>query len=168
LLVKQATSVDVLSQGRLRLGLDVGWNQSEYTAMRADFTQRGSQIEEQINVLRALWTQPVVSFQGKWHALVEAHLPPLPVQLPIPIWLGGHAESVLQCIALLADGWIPVDIDPTDPAVYDQPSGQIARLHDYARTAGCLPEAVGIEAQAGVRNGERKKPGQSMQRPGVH
>src|SRR5215467_9837912 len=71
LLAKQATSVDVLSQGRLRLGLGVGWNQAEFRAMRAEFAQRGGLIEEQIRVLRAVWTEPVVTFHGRWHTLVE-------------------------------------------------------------------------------------------------
>jgi probable F420-dependent oxidoreductase len=151
LLAKQATSVDVLSQGRLRLGLGVGWNRAEFRAMRAEFAQRGEQIEEQIRVLRAVWTQPVVTFQGTWHILEEAHLSPLPVQRPIPIWLGGHAEAVLQRVGRLGEGWIPVELDPTDPEIYSKLAGQITRLRGYVSAAGRPPEAVGIEAQSGVR-----------------
>jgi probable F420-dependent oxidoreductase len=158
LLAKQATSVDVLSQGRLRLGLGVGWNQAEFRAMRAEFAQRGDQIEEQIRILRAMWTQPVVTFQGTWHTVTEAHQSPLPIQRPIPIWLGGHAEAVLQRVGRQGDGWIPVEMDPTDPETYHHLKGQIARLQEYARAAGRPPEAVGIEAQSGVQlrwGGER-------------
>src|SRR5215813_1055184 len=151
LLAKQATSVDVLSQGRLRLGLGVGWNRAEFRAMRAEFAQRGDQIEEQISVLRAVWTQPAVTFQGKWHSLVQAHQSPLPVQRPIPIWLGGDAEAVLRRIGRQGDGWLPVGLDPTDPEIYHQLTGQIARLRGYVSAAGRRPEAVGIEAQSGVR-----------------
>ena len=151
LLAKQATSVDVLSQGRLRLGIGVGWNRAEFQAMRAEFAQRGAQIEEQIRVLRALWTEPVVTFQGTWHTLVEAQQPPLPVQRPIPIWLGGHAEAVLRRVGRQGDGWMPVDMDPTDPKQYDTLQGQITRLQEYVKAAGRPPEAVGIEAQSGVR-----------------
>jgi probable F420-dependent oxidoreductase len=151
LLAKQATSVDVLSQGRFRLGLGVGWNLAEFLAMRAEFAQRGDQSEEQISVLRAMWTQPVVTFQGTWHTLVEAHQSPLPVQRPIPIWLGGHAEAVLQRVGRQGDGWIPVEMDPTNPGIYHQLKGQITRLQGYASAAGRPPDAVGIEAQSGVR-----------------
>ena len=151
LLAKQAASIDVLSGGRLRLGLGVGWNRAEFTAMNADFQQRGVQIEEQIEVLRLLWTQPTVTFEGRWHHLSEVHMPPLPVQRPIPIWLGGWVEAVLQRVGQLGDGWIPVDIDPTDPAKYEDLRGQVARLRAYASAAGRPPEAVGIDVQAGVR-----------------
>lgn len=151
LLAKQATSVDVLSQGRLRLGLGVGWNRAEFRAMRADFEQRGGQIEEQISVLRAMWTQPVVTFQGTWHTLEEAHQAPLPIQRPIPIWLGGHAEAVLQRVGRQGDGWVPVEMDPTSPEIYSKLAGQITRLRGYVSAAGRPPEAVGIEAQSGVR-----------------
>ncbi len=151
LLAKQAASLDFLSGGRLRLGLGVGWNKTEFQAMNADFQARGSQIEEQMEVLRALWTQPTVTFQGKWHHLSEAHMPPLPLQRPIPIWLGGWAEAVLQRVGRMGDGWIPVFIDPTDPAKYEELRGKVARLRDYTRAAGRPADAVGIDAQSGVR-----------------
>jgi len=119
--------------------------------MNADWEARGSQIEEQMEVLRALWTQPTVTFQGKWHHLSEVHMPPLPLQRPIPIWLGGWAEAVLQRVGWLGDGWIPVFVDPTDPAKYEELRGKVARLRDYTSAAERPPEAVGIDAQSGVR-----------------
>ena len=151
LLAKQAATIDVLSGGRLRLGIGVGWNQAEYAAMGATFQDRGAHIEEQITVLRSLWTEPVVTYQGRWHSITGASIPPLPVRRPIPIWLGGQAEAVLRRVGRLADGWIPVDVDPTDPATYARLHEQIRLLRSYASEAGRPPGAIGIEAQAGVR-----------------
>jgi probable F420-dependent oxidoreductase len=151
LLAKQAASLDVLSSGRVRLGLGVGWNKTEFEAMNADFQARGSQIEEQMDVLRALWTQPTVTFRGKWHRLSEVHMPPLPLQRPIPIWLGGWAEAVLQRAGRLGDGWTPVFVDLRDPTKSEELRGKVARLRDYTSAAGRPAEAVGIDAQSGVR-----------------
>jgi probable F420-dependent oxidoreductase len=151
LLAKQAASLDVLSGGRLRLGLGVGWNKTEFEAMNADFQARGSQIEEQMDVLRALWTQSTVTFQGKWHHLSEVHMPPLPLQRPIPIWLGGWADAVLKRVGRLGDGWTPVYVDLRDPAKYDELRGKVACLRDHTSAAGRPQEAVGIDAQSGVR-----------------
>ena len=159
LLAKQAASLDVLSGGRLRLGLGVGWNKSEFEAMHAAWEARGSHLEEQMEVLRALWTQPSVTFQGKWHHLSEVHMAPLALQRPIPIWLGGWAEAVLQRVGVLGDGWMPVFVDPTDEAQYEEVYGKVARLRDYTHAAGRPREAVGIDAQSGVRllwGGEEK------------
>ena len=89
LVAKQAAEVDVLSRGRLILGVGIGWNQVEYEALGMRFTDRGKRIEEQIAVLRALWTQEVVDFNGRWHRIDRAGLNPLPVQRPIPVWMGG-------------------------------------------------------------------------------
>ncbi|HET9000994.1 MAG TPA: LLM class F420-dependent oxidoreductase [bacterium] len=86
---KQAAEVDLLSGGRLRLGVGVGWNEAEFEAVGEDFRTRGARIEEQVAVLRALWTQDVVTFHGRWHRIVQAGINPLPVQRPIPIWMGG-------------------------------------------------------------------------------
>src|SRR6478752_3439105 len=91
LVAKQAAEVDLLSGGRLRLGIGTGWNAVEYEALNEDFHNRGARSEEQIAVLRALWTQPVVTFEGRWHHIDAAGINPLPVQRPIPIWLGGEA-----------------------------------------------------------------------------
>jgi probable F420-dependent oxidoreductase len=113
LVAKQAAEVDVLSRGRLILGVGIGWNTVEYEALGESFTNRGKRIEEQIAVLRALWTQDVVDFTGRWHRIDRAGLNPLPVQRPIPIWLGGGwdrqkralVEPVARRIARIADGW---------------------------------------------------------------
>ena len=85
LVAKQAAEVDVLSRGRLILGVGIGWNQVEYEALGMNFKDRGKRIEEQIAVLRALWTEEIVDFKGRWHRIDRAGINPLPVQRPIPI-----------------------------------------------------------------------------------
>ncbi len=113
LVAKQAAEVDVLSRGRLVLGVGIGWNEVEYEALGMAFTNRGKRIEEQIAVLRLLWTQEVVDFNGRWHHIDRAGINPLPVQRPIPIWMGGGwdrqtrtvVEPALRRIARIADGW---------------------------------------------------------------
>ena len=109
LVAKQAAEVDVLSGGRLTLGVGVGWNDVEFVALNEDFANRGKRCEEQIEVMRALWTQQSVDFAGKYHRLPEIGIKPLPVQKPIPIWIGGQADVVLKRVARLADGWLPMD-----------------------------------------------------------
>ena len=107
LVAKQAATLDVLCGGRLRLGIGIGWNEVEYIALGEDFHNRGRRIEEQVSLLRALWTQPLVNFSGKKHHIPDAGLNPLPVQRPIPLWFGGSAEVVLRRAARLGDGWMP-------------------------------------------------------------
>jgi probable F420-dependent oxidoreductase len=144
LIAKQAAEVDVLSGGRLRLGIGVGWNEVEYEALNENFHDRGRRIEEQVEVLRALWTQPVVNFHGKYHHITAAGINPLPVQRPIPIWMGGMSEPVLKRIARLADGWFP-QFQPGDEA-----RAILERLRGYIRAAGRPIEAVGIEGRVSV------------------
>ncbi|HEU0073111.1 MAG TPA: LLM class F420-dependent oxidoreductase [Dehalococcoidia bacterium] len=108
LVAKQAAEVDVLSGGRLRLGVGLGWNGVEYEALNEDFHNRGRRVEEQIEVLRRLWTEPVVDFKGKWHRIDRAGLNPMPVQQPIPLFMGGLSEPVLERAARIADGWFPI------------------------------------------------------------
>jgi probable F420-dependent oxidoreductase len=106
LFAKQAATLDVLSGGRLRLGVGLGWNAVEYEALGEDFHNRGRRIGEQVELLRQLWTQPLVTFNGRWHAVSDAGLNPLPVQRPIPLWFGAIAEPALKRAARLADGWM--------------------------------------------------------------
>jgi probable F420-dependent oxidoreductase len=107
LAAKQAATLDVLSGGRLRLGVGVGWNEPEFTALGENFHDRGRRIEEQVQVLRALWTNQLVNYSGNWHHIPDAGINPLPVQQPIPIWFGGHAEVVIKRAAKIGDGWMP-------------------------------------------------------------
>jgi probable F420-dependent oxidoreductase len=107
LLAKQAVEVDVLTNGRFRLGLGIGWNPVEYEALGKDFSDRGRRLEEQIDLLRRLWTEPVLDYEGRWERVTAAGLNPLPVQRSIPIWIGGTAERALRRAARLADGYFP-------------------------------------------------------------
>jgi probable F420-dependent oxidoreductase len=145
LVAKQAAEVDVLSGGRLKLGIGVGWNHVEYEALGQDFHNRGRRCEEQMEVLRALWTQEVVNFQGHWHRITDAGINPLPVQRPIPLWLGagGSAspipvERVLRRIARSADGWFPSFLPN------EEGRQAVTRIHAYAKEAGRDPAEIGM------------------------
>jgi probable F420-dependent oxidoreductase len=147
LVAKQAAEVDVLSGGRLRLGVGIGWNQVEYEGLGQDFHTRGRRSDEQVRLLKALWTQEVVTFEGKWEKVTAAGLNPMPVQRPIPIWFGGGEEPVLRRIARLGDGWFPQG-RPDSPEV----QGRVQRLRAYARGAGRDLASIGIEGRAGAAN----------------
>lgn len=114
LTARQAAEVDLLSDGRLRLGVGVGWSEREFQAAGIDFHTRGRRIEEQITLLRRLWTEPAVTFKGQFHDIENVGLNLLPVQRPIPIWMGGGAEVVLRRSARLADGWIAYLMSPPE------------------------------------------------------
>jgi len=107
LVAKQAAEVDLLSQGRLRLGVGVGWNTVEYEALREDFTNRGKRVDEQIELMRRLWTEQTLTFDGTHHRVTGAGLAPLPVQRPIPVWIGAMSRPALERAGRLADGWFP-------------------------------------------------------------
>ncbi|HEX2275558.1 MAG TPA: LLM class F420-dependent oxidoreductase [Candidatus Tectomicrobia bacterium] len=151
LVAKQAAEVDVLTGGRLRLGVGIGWNHVEYEALGTNFHDRGRRSEEQIAVLRALWTQDVVHFKGRWHRITHAGLNPLPVQRPIPIWLGGRAEAVVRRVGRLADGWFP-QFAP-DKAGEET----LNRMRGYAREAGRDPATIGIEARINYAGGDPER-----------
>jgi probable F420-dependent oxidoreductase len=141
LVAKQAAAVDVLSAGRLRLGVGVGWNPVEFEALGERFTNRGARIEEQIEVLRTLWARDLVTVAGQWHRITEAGLNPLPPRRTIPIWMGGESEPVVGRAARLADGWMPhFRPGPEAQAVVD-------RLHGLVREAGRDPADFGIEGR---------------------
>jgi probable F420-dependent oxidoreductase len=144
LVAKQAAEVDVLSGGRLRLGVGIGWNAVEYEALGEDFSTRGARIEEQIEVMRLLWTDEVVSYEGRYHRIDEAGINPLPVQRPIPVWMGARADVGLRRTARVADGWFPQG--PPD----DRMREALKRLRGYVEEAGRAPESVGIEARLDV------------------
>jgi probable F420-dependent oxidoreductase len=155
LVAKQAAEVDVLSRGRLILGVGIGWNQVEYEALGMRFTDRGRRIEEQIAVLRALWTQEVVDFKGRWHRIDRAGIDPLPVQRPIPVWMGGGyqardrkvIEPALRRIAAIADGWF-THLPPND----DGRAGMVA-FQRFVREAGRDPAKVPVEGRLPARGG---------------
>ena len=146
LVAKQAAEVDVLSNGRLRLGIGTGWNAVEYEALGQDFHTRGRRSEEQIALMRALWTQEIVTFEGRWDRVTAAGLNPLPVQRPIPIWLGGRAEHVLKRVGRLADGWFPIS------RPHDETRQRLERVWGYAREAGRDPADIGVEPRIDLSN----------------
>jgi len=144
LVAKQAAEVDVLSGGRFRLGVGIGWNPVEFEALGEDFHNRGVRSEEQIEVLRALWSEHAITFHGRWHHIEAAGINPLPVRRSIPIWLGGSVDATLRRAARLGDGWMP-QLPPDDRA-----RDMVERLRAYAREAGRDPDALGIEARLSV------------------
>jgi len=144
LVAKQAATLDVLSRGRFRLGIGIGWNDVEYQALGQDFETRGTRCEEQIALLRELWTKPLVTFKGRFDHIVDAGLNPLPVQRPIPIWFGGHAEPVVRRAARLADGWIPL-YPPNEKG-----AAAVEAFRGHAREAGRDPAKLGIETWINV------------------
>ena len=139
LVAKQAATLDLLTGGRLRLGVGVGWNAVEYEALGESFRTRGARVEEQIALLRALWTERVVTFSGNQHTVTAAGLHPMPVQRPIPIWIGGGADVTLRRAGRLGDGWFPQGAP--DAAM----AAKIAQVHAHAAEAGRSPGAVGIQ-----------------------
>jgi probable F420-dependent oxidoreductase len=147
LVAKQAATLDVLSSGRLRLGIGIGWNPVEYEALGENFKNRGRRSEEQIEVLRKLWTQELVTFGGRWHKITDAGIKPLPVQRPIPIWFGGTDDRALRRLAKLGDGWFPL-MGPDEKCRF-----AIEKIHSYARDAGRNPNDIGIEGRIGYGQG---------------
>jgi len=155
LVAKQAAEVDILSGGRLRLGVGIGWNHVEYEALGQNFHNRGRRTEEQIPLLRALWTQEVVNFKGRWNQVTNAGINPLPVQRPIPIWMGAGGrlspvppETVLRRVARLADGWFP-QFSPDETG-----RETVTRVREYAREEGRDPSVIGMEARINIIDGD--------------
>ncbi len=142
LVAKQAAEVDVLTGGRLRLGIGIGWNHVEYEALGENFRDRGRRSEEQIALLRELWTKEVIDFKGKWHRVTHAGLNPLPAQRPIPIWFGGGSEQVLRRIGTIGDGWIATT---RNTGLNDSFRDRIETIRQHAREAGRDPAAIGVE-----------------------
>ncbi len=105
LVAKQAADLSNLSGGRLRLGVGTGWNYVEYESLNENFHNRGRRQEEQIALMRRLWTEPVVDYTGKYHRIDRAGLQPMPAH-PIPVWMGGFTEKVWERAARIADGFI--------------------------------------------------------------
>ncbi len=145
LVAKQAAEVDLLSEGRLRLGIGVGWNAVEYEALGEDFSKRGKRSAEQIALLRRLWTEPTVTFDGDFDRVTGAGLAPLPVQRPIPVWIGAAAAAGYQRAGRLADGWFPM-MAP-GPAL-DEARAVVERA---AVGAGRDPAAIGMEGRVNWR-----------------
>jgi probable F420-dependent oxidoreductase len=146
LMARQIADLDELSGGRFRFGIGSGWCKPEYEALGANFAARGQVMEEQIELLRDLWTKPKITRKTPYHTLNDISLIPLPHQRPVPIWIGGadthlpNVEKLLRRVARMADGWIP-HLQPTDEG-----RAHVARFQGYCREYGRDPSKVGIEA----------------------
>jgi probable F420-dependent oxidoreductase len=141
LVAKQAAEVDLLTEGRFRLGIGLGWNAVEYEALGESFTNRGKRSEEQVEVMRKLWTERSVTYTGKYHTVTGAGLAPLPTQRPIPVWFGAGSDRAYERAGRLGDGWFPM-MDP-GPGL-DYAREQVTRA---AVSAGRDPESFGMEGR---------------------
>ena len=141
LVAKQAAEVDLLTEGRFRLGVGLGWNAVEYEALGKVFSNRGVRMDEQIALLRRLWTEPSMTFDGEFERVTAAGLAPMPVQRPIPVWVGATAPAALRRVGRLADGWFP-QVAPG--AKLDEAR---AIIDAAATEAGRDPAALGVEGR---------------------
>ncbi len=141
LVAKQAAELDMLSAGRTRLGVGLGWNPIEFDALNEDFATRSHRIEEQVDVLRRLWTEELVTFEGQWHRLDDVGINPMPTQRPIPLWFGAFQPAAIRRAGRLADGW---HLNPR--SLPDNAARSLIKIfHDAAREAGRHVEALGLD-----------------------
>lgn len=148
IVAKQAATVDVLSGGRFRLGVGVGMLRHEYEGLGEDFTNRGARSEEQLQLLRALWAQEHVTFEGRWHRIDDAGINPRPPSGAVPLWIGGSHERTIERVAKWGDGWMPNTFRPDDTA-----RDAFSRLRQLTEAAGRDPDAVGVETAASLGDG---------------
>ena len=141
LVAKQAAEVDLLTGGRFRLGVGVGWNAVEYEALGQSFETRGQRQEEQIPLLRRLMTEESVTHDGAFDRITAAGLAPLPVQRPVPIWIGGQSPPAYRRVGRLADGWFPQV--PPGPRLDEA----LAIVDAAATEAGRDPTTIGMEGR---------------------
>jgi probable F420-dependent oxidoreductase len=145
LVAKQTAEVAVLSESRFLLGIGVGWNPVEYESLGQDFHRRGRRMDEQIELLRALWSQPIVTFEGRFDRVTRAGINPLPPGGHIPVWMGGHSDAALDRVGRLGDGWYPLFDDPALLAP------GLERIRRAAQTAGRDPASIGTQARIVMR-----------------
>jgi len=150
LVAKQAAEVDLLTGGRFRLGIGLGWNAVEYEALGEKFTNRGKRSEEQVELMRRLWTERSITFNGKYHTVTGAGLAPLPTQRPLPVWFGAASDRAYERAGRLGDGWFPM-LSP-GPGL-DYARDQVARA---AAAAGRDADGLGMEGRIGW-TGDRDK-----------
>ncbi|MEZ4514559.1 MAG: LLM class F420-dependent oxidoreductase [Chloroflexota bacterium] len=143
LVAKQVASLAVLCGGRLRLGVGIGWNKVEYVGLGENFHDRGKRSEEQIAVMRALWADPHVVFNGRYHTIPNAGINPLPTK-PLAIWLGGGVDATYGRIGRLGDGWLNIYHGP------EQFADGVAKIRAAAVKAGRNPHAIGLESWVGM------------------
>ncbi|MFP6808150.1 MAG: LLM class F420-dependent oxidoreductase [Pseudomonadales bacterium] len=155
LVAKQVSSLDTLSAGRVRLGVGIGWQKSEYEALNEDFHSRGKRMSEAIQVLRAYWQDEHVNFNGDYYQLDEIAMEPKPPQAGgIPIWIGGTAEPMLKRVGELADGWMAMTIKG-DPPIEEG----MAKVRRFAEEAGRDPSEIGMQMSLspGALDREKRK-----------
>ncbi len=148
LVAKQAACLDALCGGRFRLGIGVGWNEVEFTALNENFHNRGRRSEEQVQVMQALWAEPHVSFKGRWHNIEDAGINPRPAGGRVPVWFGGHHERTLERIAKIGDGWMP-NAYPPDQSALDV----LGKVRALTEAAGRDPAKIGIEVWVAMGSG---------------
>lgn len=138
LVAKQAAQVDLLLGGRLVLGIGTGWNPVEYHGLGEDFSSRGRRLEQQIALLRMLWKERVITFDGDFDQVDQAGINPLPTNLDVPIWMGGSGQLVLDRIGRMGDGWFPLLLKPDATAM------GMERIREVAAAEGRDPSAIGL------------------------
>jgi len=146
LAAKQAAEVDLLTRGKFRMGIGIGWNQVEYEALGRDFSTRGRRLEEQITLMRRLWTEQTVTFNGTFDKITGAGLAPLPVQRPIPVWIGAQSPRAYRRAGRIGDGWFP-QMSP-GPKL-DEAVQTVAQA---ATEAGRDPASLGMEGRISWQN----------------
>jgi probable F420-dependent oxidoreductase len=147
LIAKQAAEIDVLTGGKLRLGVGIGWNPVEFEALGMNFKNRARRFEEQIQVMRRLWTERTVAFEGRYHTLSSAGINPRPVQQPIPIWIGASAEDAVKRATRIADGYLP--LRPLDGGW----EATMEKVNGWLGEAGRDPKSFGIEGRLDASKG---------------
>ena len=148
LVAKQAAEVDLLTKGRFRLGIGVGWNRVEYDTLGKTFTDRGRRMSEQIQLMRRLWTEASVSWDGHDEPVSGAGIAPLPIQRPIPIWIGGSSTPAYRRMGALADGWFP-QVRP-GPRL----DAALADISEGAHAAGRDPSTIAMEGRVSWKDGD--------------
>jgi probable F420-dependent oxidoreductase len=149
LVAKQAACLDVLCGGRFRLGVGVGWNAVEFVGLNEEFHNRGRRSEEQVQVMKALWAEPHVTFHGKYHTIEDAGINPLPPKRAIPIWFGGHADITMKRVVKWGDGWMPMSYAPNAEA-----KAAFDKLRTYAEAEGRDLASIGIDTRVTAGLGE--------------
>ncbi len=147
LAAKQAAEIDLMTGGNFRLGVGIGWHEVEYEALGVRFRDRARRFEEQIDLMRRLWTEPVITYRGAYHTVTAAGLNPLPVQRPIPIWIGASAEAAVKRATVIADGYLP--LRPLDGGW----EATMEKVHGWLRQAGRDPATFGIEGRLDAASG---------------
>ena len=156
LVAKQAAELDALSEGRLRLGVGLGRVEMEYEALGKDFHNRGKRMDEQIDLMRKLWTEQSLTYKGTWETVTRAGLNPPPAQRPIPIWMGGGigqgkiVDTTLKRVARLADGWCPLPSQDREMMAEAR-----RRLKEYVAAEGKDQNGFSIEMRTTARGGPK-------------